>query len=276
MQSVPGLFYRTAADGSGLTGFDNFWARMTAGSQGRFLSPDPDNAGADPTNPQTWNMYSYTRNNPLKYIDPSGLCTQDADGNLSDDDGVPCTDNSGNVNLPGNSVTVTDTAPQVPFDSSGFGDQSFLGALFYSDSCGYACPGGSQTQQQTQQASLFPNFSFLQNVDWRKLGNTALSCTADHYGLTGVAAGIGALGIPIPKALVLGRTAALSGASSTMSLASAIEYGLFKGAGPRLAAPLLGTTRVLGVIGRAAPVVSAALFAYDAASIGYCVYQGSK
>ena len=63
----------TAADGGGLTGFDNFWARMMAGSQGRFLSPDPDNAGADATNPQSWNMYGYVFNNPLAYVDPSGL-----------------------------------------------------------------------------------------------------------------------------------------------------------------------------------------------------------
>jgi RHS repeat-associated protein len=59
----------TAAD---LTGFDNFLARMLSGSQGRFLSPDPDNAGADPANPQSWNMYSYVSNNPMVYTDPTG------------------------------------------------------------------------------------------------------------------------------------------------------------------------------------------------------------
>ena len=63
----------TAADGAGLTGFDNFWARMMAGSQGRFLSPDPDNAGADPTNPQSWNGYGYVSNNPMVYTDPTGM-----------------------------------------------------------------------------------------------------------------------------------------------------------------------------------------------------------
>jgi RHS repeat-associated protein len=57
------------------TGFDFFQARYFYGAQGRFNSPDPGNAGADPMNPQTWNGYSYVRNNPLAYVDPSGFCT---------------------------------------------------------------------------------------------------------------------------------------------------------------------------------------------------------
>jgi len=41
---------------------------------GRFLSPDPLGPWvADPSNPQTWNMYSYGLNNPLTNIDPNGL-----------------------------------------------------------------------------------------------------------------------------------------------------------------------------------------------------------
>ncbi|MGH9771272.1 MAG: hypothetical protein ACRD4Q_06200 [Candidatus Acidiferrales bacterium] len=39
------------------------------------MSPDPGNAGADPGNPQSWNMYSYVLNNPLGLVDPSGLDT---------------------------------------------------------------------------------------------------------------------------------------------------------------------------------------------------------
>jgi RHS repeat-associated protein len=49
---------------------------------GRWLSPDPDNAGADPSDPQTWNMYAYAGNNPTSLVDPSGLgpadCQSDA------------------------------------------------------------------------------------------------------------------------------------------------------------------------------------------------------
>jgi RHS repeat-associated protein len=54
---------------------DNFGARYDASQIGRFLSPD---IGIDqhPEDPRSWNLYSYVRNNPLTYVDPSGnyLC----------------------------------------------------------------------------------------------------------------------------------------------------------------------------------------------------------
>jgi RHS repeat-associated protein len=54
------------------TGLDYFLARYYSGAQGRFLSVDPENAGASKDDPQSWNAYSYSRNNPLKYTDPDG------------------------------------------------------------------------------------------------------------------------------------------------------------------------------------------------------------
>jgi len=43
------------------------------GIQGRWPSPDPAGiAAADPANPQSWNRYAYSLNNPLTLIDPSG------------------------------------------------------------------------------------------------------------------------------------------------------------------------------------------------------------
>src|SRR5207245_2612364 len=38
----------------------------------RFTSPDSGNLGVHLSDPQTWNMYAYVRNNPLKYVDPNG------------------------------------------------------------------------------------------------------------------------------------------------------------------------------------------------------------
>jgi RHS repeat-associated protein len=55
------------------SGLDNFEARTFASNVGRFMSPDPGNAGAVASNPQSWNMYSYVVNNPTNLTDPSGM-----------------------------------------------------------------------------------------------------------------------------------------------------------------------------------------------------------
>ncbi len=52
---------------------DFFTARYYGSALGRFTSPDPANAGADPTDPQSWNAYAYVRNNPLALVDPMGV-----------------------------------------------------------------------------------------------------------------------------------------------------------------------------------------------------------
>ena len=54
------------------TGLDYFGARYMSAAQGRFTSPDSPFADQFTSNPQSWNLYSYTRNNPLKYVDPDG------------------------------------------------------------------------------------------------------------------------------------------------------------------------------------------------------------
>jgi RHS repeat-associated protein len=51
-----------------------FINRYYDSSMGRFLTPDPSGLlYADPTNPQSLNLYSYVLNNPLSFIDPFGL-----------------------------------------------------------------------------------------------------------------------------------------------------------------------------------------------------------
>jgi len=54
------------------TGLDFFGARYYGSALGRFTSPDEPLFDQDPVNPQSWNLYSYVRNNPLKNIDPFG------------------------------------------------------------------------------------------------------------------------------------------------------------------------------------------------------------
>ncbi len=56
------------------SGNDYFGARYYASSMGRFMSPDPSQLYyADPSNPQSFNLYSYGQNNPLINIDPTGM-----------------------------------------------------------------------------------------------------------------------------------------------------------------------------------------------------------
>jgi hypothetical protein len=48
-------------------------ARMYANWQGQFTSVDPLLASGRTWSPQSWNRYTYTMNNPLRYSDPTGL-----------------------------------------------------------------------------------------------------------------------------------------------------------------------------------------------------------
>ena len=57
------------------TGLDYFGARYFGGGNnlGRFMSRDPAVITKQKfTDPQQWNTYSYTRNNPLRFVDPTG------------------------------------------------------------------------------------------------------------------------------------------------------------------------------------------------------------
>ncbi len=62
----------TAKERDDESGLDYFLARYYSASLGRFTSVDPGSAGASRGDPQTWNGYSYTRNNPTIFIDPDG------------------------------------------------------------------------------------------------------------------------------------------------------------------------------------------------------------
>jgi RHS repeat-associated protein len=56
------------------SGLDNFGARYNASSMGRFMTPDPKILSIRHIiNPQKWNKYAYTINNPLRYFDPNGM-----------------------------------------------------------------------------------------------------------------------------------------------------------------------------------------------------------
>jgi len=82
------------------SGLDNFEARYTSSSLGRFMSPDPNSAGAEPGDPQTWNAYAYVTDNPVNGTDPDGRAPDQDD---------PCKGKN-----PGNCVAVKATPPPLP------------------------------------------------------------------------------------------------------------------------------------------------------------------
>lgn len=65
------------------TGLDYFGARYFSAAQGRFTSPDRPFADQIPEDPQSWNLYVYVRNNPLRYTDPTGGACFDGRGAAS-------------------------------------------------------------------------------------------------------------------------------------------------------------------------------------------------
>ncbi len=55
---------------------------VLSGAQGRFTSPDRPFADRHLADPQSWNLYSYSRNNPLWYIDDGGNEVKEAVHNV--------------------------------------------------------------------------------------------------------------------------------------------------------------------------------------------------
>jgi RHS repeat-associated protein len=74
----------TGQDQDTVSSLYDFPARRQSSSQGRWVSPDPAGiAAVNPFAPQTWNRYNYVNNNPLAFIDPTGLdpdCGTDQQG----------------------------------------------------------------------------------------------------------------------------------------------------------------------------------------------------
>lgn len=54
------------------TQLDYYGTRFYSSIQGRFVSPDEAFADQEEDRPQSWNLYTYVRNNPLRYVDPYG------------------------------------------------------------------------------------------------------------------------------------------------------------------------------------------------------------
>jgi RHS repeat-associated protein len=110
---VPLLFTGKERDGN--TGLDYFGARYFSGAQGRYTSPDDPLNDQNPADPQSWNLYSYVRNNPLRFTDPDGRKCITLDNGTKADDGTGGGCEAAGVSASGNikaqQVTVQDFEP---------------------------------------------------------------------------------------------------------------------------------------------------------------------
>ena len=82
------------------TGLDYFGARYMSAAQGRFTSPDQPFIDQNEIDPQSWNLYSYVRNNPLRFLDPNGQICMAPEGKARYDD----------TTIPGQSCAEVDEA----------------------------------------------------------------------------------------------------------------------------------------------------------------------
>ena len=65
------------------SGLDNFGKRYFGSSLGRFQTPDPIGIMKQKlVDPQQWNMYAYVRNNPLRFVDPTGMYTTECSNDV--------------------------------------------------------------------------------------------------------------------------------------------------------------------------------------------------
>ncbi len=165
-------------------------ARYYSSKLGRFYSVDPENAGASEDDPQSWNGYAYSGNNPILYSDPDGL-----DYKICNTQGE-CVTQSDAVVLNGQKeerALFQETGRDGHFDSGNIlnSDGSILGTY--------------------QRVSIDPDYQFVYGVadsTPRKLkvvlGVATIGVVAGVCIGTGVCAAVAAAAVPVLKK-VLGR-----------------------------------------------------------------------
>ncbi|MGB7925095.1 MAG: RHS repeat-associated core domain-containing protein [Pyrinomonadaceae bacterium] len=65
------------------TGLDHTWWRKYDSSAGRWTTPDPYKGSMSLSDPQSLNRYSYVQNDPVNFVDPTGLVGEPLNNNLN-------------------------------------------------------------------------------------------------------------------------------------------------------------------------------------------------
>ncbi len=216
-----------AADEAMFRRYNRWWSR--------FDQPDPSDGSYNSTNPQSFNRYPYTNNDPVNFVDPSGLDPDIDIGIFSAGDIV---------------------AEPGTVGTFGFGGEVGIALR----PLGRLEPVEPQDPLPQAQPSPHPTPVPLSKSDqenqeaWERCVKIAIG---DQLGIKDllVAAGL----LPVPKSQVGFKVA--MGASETTNVTSTVGQKLFRGA--KLPFKLFGTKRIFGMAGRASPWVAAAMAGYD-------------
>ena len=211
---TPNNYKFTGKERDSESNLDNLGARYNSSQYGRFVSPDPGNAGADPTNPQSRNAYAYVMNNPMIFIDPTGLeCVWDDgsyDSNDDPDTGTPkkCQNSTNGGTWVDHSYFVNnnlgDWSPDANSDLAGIAQRS-------QDAMSGGCPKGALCSNSYADSGSDDSSAVPQTMSSKALA--VLACAekqADHYSIAGL---LGA-----QKGTFLGNAAHAFGGNSVSGL----------------------------------------------------------
>jgi RHS repeat-associated protein len=189
------------------TGLDYFHARQLRVDLGRFTAPDPltNVAWTDPTRGAS-STYGYVWNNPLGFVDPSGMEGDQAYEFHMDVGDSFFADQAQYDNILANSPgtmffngviycqgKVVGTYCSIGGTCDGGGGTGGFGGSYRDNGAGGG--GGGQGTAPSNGNQSKP-------IDWKKVGSCLVDSTLNHYGLTAAAGASGALAIPISKSLV--------------------------------------------------------------------------
>jgi RHS repeat-associated protein len=198
----------------------NLGGRVEDSFTGRFLSADPDIT--DPTDPQSYNRYSYTVNNPLTFTDPTGFLTNEDSQNEAGGSGEGLALNQGFGWQTTYQTSIQDASSFEPdeFDvSAGQPVSSASNDSSGTDGSGTVqnLPVGGPQQQSSSQSNptqTLPIIGTLQQVviavggwassAWQDLGE-ALQSDGPSFGQ--LLASVGPVGGPIGEAGQIGEEA---------------------------------------------------------------------
>jgi RHS repeat-associated protein len=250
------------ADDAMMRRYNRYW--------GRFDQPDPYDGSYDATNPQSFNRYAYVQNDPVNFVDPSGLnlaapgstscfgsdVAYYLDGVLTDGRTVCSVLQSGGGAIQSHNVEGLTVINQFQLDR--YERLIWTGQIVHFFNPGI---GGSPLEPITQEKAQLERNLAHDPKNFDIYDRCLRKASADQLGLTELFTGLA--NAPLSKrALGLSVT---GGASEVTNPISYAGHRWFRGA--NLPFRMLGTNRIAGVLGRLAPVAAIAMSAWDFAKI---------